>query len=50
MKGLVLEYLTRNSQGRRQNNFQERAIENKNQAAEHQESLPLLAVADYETH
>jgi len=30
MKGLVLEYLTRNNQGCRQKNFQEGAIENKN--------------------
>jgi len=30
MKGLILEYLTRNNQGRRQKNFQEGAIEKKN--------------------
>jgi len=29
MKGLVLDYLTRNNQGRRQKNFQEGAIEKK---------------------
>jgi len=29
MKGLVLEYLTRNNQGRRQKNFQEGAIKRK---------------------
>jgi len=29
MKGLVLEYLTRNNQGRPQKNFQEEAIEKK---------------------
>jgi len=29
IKGLVLEYLTRNNQGRRQKNFQKRAIEKK---------------------
>jgi len=42
MKGLVLEYLTRNNQGRRQKNFQEEAI----RAIAQQESFPLLAVAD----
>jgi len=45
MKGLVLEYLTRNNQGRRQKIFQEGAIEKK-RAIAHQEILPLLAVAD----
>jgi len=29
IKGLVLEYLTRNNQGRRQKNFQEEAIDKK---------------------
>jgi len=47
IKGLVLEYLTSNNQGRRQKNFQERAIETKKKRAiAHQENLPLLAVAD----
>jgi len=48
MKGLVLEYLTRNNQGREQKNFQEETIEKKERkrAIAHQESLPLLAVAD----
>jgi len=47
MKGLILEYLTRNNQKRRQKNFQEEAIEKiKKRAIAHQESLPLLAVAD----
>jgi len=45
MKGLVLEYLTRNNQGHRQKNFQEEAIRKK-WAISHQESLPLLAVAN----
>jgi len=52
MKGLVLEYLTRNNQRRRQKHFQEGAIEKTKQkrAIAHQESLPLLAVADQGTH
>jgi len=46
--GLVVEYLTRNNQGCRQKNFQERAIgkKTKKRAIAHQESLPLLAVAN----
>jgi len=49
IKGLVLEYLTHNNQGRRQKNFQEGAI-GKKRAIAHQESPPLLAVADKGTH
>jgi len=45
LKGLVWEYLTRNNQGRRQKNFQE-GQEKKKRAIAHQESFPLLAVAD----
>jgi len=48
MKGLVLEYLTGKNQGRRQKNFQgggAGAMEKKRTIA-HQESLPVLAVAD----
>jgi len=45
LKGLVMEYFARNNQGRGQKNFQEGAREKK-RAIVHQESLPLLAVAD----
>jgi len=43
MKGFDLEYLSRNNQGLQPKNFQESAIENKDQAIEHQHSLPLSA-------
>jgi len=39
MKGLILEYLTRNNQGRWQKNFQEGAIEKKKRPIAHQERL-----------